>query len=179
MRFPGRGVEVIRISDVSPLWKSLLTIFEDNLKREQFNEVDKILRVSSCLSVWLDNNGMQGARIYDDSEDFVIRKLRDCLENINCREIQGIYQCLVELMSHEEVNRSEIQRILSLPWSQEPVALAEGSRRLAATAKSLGVETKAHAVRAIAEFGKGRERLSLLSACVSSNEIDLSVAGVT
>ncbi|XP_043279597.1 serine/threonine-protein kinase ATR isoform X2 [Venturia canescens] len=166
--------EVVRLSEVSLLWKILLRKLGENLDAEDYDRVVRIIGICCSLSGWLCDNGKTQAILYDECND-IVQKLRSALEKINCRAIRSIYQCFIDLMADKEMNQTEIQNILCSPWSEEPL---EGQRRLVATAKSLDVGTKARAIRAITEHGKGPDRVKILSACISSTEIELSMAAV-
>lgn len=167
--------EVVRLSEVSVLWKILLKKLEENLVAENYDGVSKILAISRSLNAWLSENEKIRAILYDDSND-VVQKLRSALNNINCRAITSIHQCFIDLMADKEINQTEVQKILCSSWCEEP---PEADRRLVATAKSLDAGTKAKAIKAIAEHGNGPERVKVLGACISSTEIELSVAAVS
>lgn len=169
----------LRICEMSPLWMSLRTSLSEHLKSEEYEEAARILSISRSLSSWLSENSIFRATLYDDCDTLAIMRLCERPEKINSRAVRLIFQCLVDLMAHNEADRLQIQRILSLPWSQEPLGSAEGTRRLFAIAKSLDVDMKTKAIRAISEFGKGRDRVNILSACLSRSEIELSVAAVS
>ncbi|XP_014204493.1 serine/threonine-protein kinase ATR [Copidosoma floridanum] len=171
------NVASIDITQISKLWSSLKDWFLKNLQHEKYHESLKFLRLANCLDLWFIQNNILLKLIDSDIADVQTIYLK-ALSAKNFEHNKLVFENFTQLISLREVNKTEIQSVLSLPWLDSNVLTSRIAKTHLANGKSLDFATKAKCLTAIIRYGKGRQRLDILNMCITSYEIELGVASV-
>ncbi|XP_011304533.1 serine/threonine-protein kinase atr-like [Fopius arisanus] len=174
--FSGAGQLVA--ASASPLWRSIQLLIFEKIDSKSLEEVRKCLEVGRTISLWMMGKKIRG-KLFDDSEYLMaaLTSLLEASQDPENREL--IFLCLMELMIIDEFPKSDVQKLLLLPWFPDKSSSnLDISRRLSASLKSLTMTTKLKCLERICEFGTGRVRIKFLSTCVSNCELELAVAAV-
>lgn len=159
----------------SKLWSAFKDFFYCRLQLEKYEDTFSFLRLANSVDLWFSQNNISLCLLSDDRENIQSHFL-DILASNNYRQNKLIFDNFTQLMSLREVDKNEIQNILSLPWLDSSTLPPKITKNHIANAKSLDFATKVKCLEAITKYGKGRQRLNMYSMCISSCAIELGVA---
>ncbi|KAL0107168.1 hypothetical protein PUN28_015590 [Cardiocondyla obscurior] len=172
--------DIIHATDISEPWKLLRKELINFMKAEKFTEVLRIVKASSILHIWLEEQKIQQkVKLYENDLNVILKSLIQILNSNKHQNEQIIFEILMNLMAHEESNKVLLQSILALPFTQDFKGSMDISQKMVQRAKSLNVETISECLETLCAYGKGKERLKLLRICISNVEIQIAVAAVS
>lgn len=170
--------KIIFAREISEPWKLLRKELMTHMQMEKFTEVLHIVKSSSLLQLWLEEQKIQ-IKLYENDLNAILKMLIQNLNSDRCQDAEIIFQILMNLMAHSESNKVLLQSILALPFTQDFKGSMDIGQKMVQRAKSLNVDTMSKCLETLCAYGSGKERLKLLRACILNNETQIAVVGVS
>ncbi|KMQ96860.1 serine threonine-protein kinase atr-like protein [Lasius niger] len=169
--------EAVLATEISEKWKLLRKELISFVQAEKFTEVLYIIKASSLLQLWLEEQKFQ-VKLYENDLNIILKILMQNLNSDKCQNEQINFQILINLMAHNESNKVLLQSILALPFTQTFKGSMDISQKMVQRAKSLDVETMSECLETLCAHGNGKERLKLLRVCILNGETQIAVTAV-
>lgn len=135
------------------------------------------MRLANSLDSWFSQNNIPLYLLNNNVQNIESQLLKVLTSN-NLEKNKLIFDNFNQLFSLREVDKNEIQNILSLPWLDSKEFPPNITKSHIANAKALDSQTKVKCLSSISKYGKGLQPLNLHSMCISSYAVDLGVASV-
>ncbi|XP_014472413.1 PREDICTED: serine/threonine-protein kinase ATR-like isoform X2 [Dinoponera quadriceps] len=164
--------------EISEPWKLLRKELIAYVEMEKFTEVLHIVKASSLLQLWLDNQKIQ-VKLYENNLNAILKIFMQHLNSDNCQDAEIIFQILMSLMAHNESNKVLLQTILALPFTQDFKGSMDIGPKMVQRAKSLNVDTMSKCLETLCAYGSRKERLKLLRACILNGETQVAIVAVS
>ncbi|KAL7294393.1 hypothetical protein TKK_0012398 [Trichogramma kaykai] len=160
------------------LWKSLKDLFNKYLKHEKYEELLNFFKLTKVLDFRLVQQ-QKTIKLLDGEIPRIFSTFLNTLSTNNYKQNKLVFENFVQLISLQEVDKDEIQNILSLPWLDvTSIKVFNFTKIQLANAKSLDFATKVKCLNAIGMHGKGQHRLDIFNMSISNCEIELGVASI-
>lgn len=169
--------EIILATEISEKWKLLRQELIKFVQAEKFTEVLYIIKASSLLQLWLEEQKFQ-IKLYENYLNVILKILIQNLNSDKCQNEQISFQILINLMAHNESNKVLLQSILALPFTQTFKGSMDISQKMVQRAKSLDIEIMSECLETLCAHGTGKERLKLLRVCILNGETQIAVTAV-
>lgn len=169
--------EAVLATEISEKWKLLRKELISFVQAEKFAEVLNIIKASSLLQLWLEEQKFQ-VKLYENDLNIILKILMQNLNSERCQNEHISFQILINLMAHNESNKVLLQSILALPFTQTFKGSMDINQKMVQRAKSLDVETMSECLETLCIHGNGKERLKLLRVCILNGEAQIAVTAV-
>ncbi|XP_018056134.1 PREDICTED: serine/threonine-protein kinase ATR [Atta colombica] len=170
--------KIILATEISEPWKLLKKELMNLIETEKFTEVLHIVKASSLLQLWLENQKIQ-VKLYENDLNAILKILIQNLNSDRCQNEQIIFQILMNLMAHNESNKVILQSILALPFTQDFKGSMDISQKMVQRAKSLDIKIMSECLETLCIHGNGKERLKLLRTCILNSETQIAITAVS
>ncbi|KAJ8680180.1 hypothetical protein QAD02_015967 [Eretmocerus hayati] len=173
------------MTQISKLWAALKDDFLKCLETEEYKEALNFLQLTKILDLQLSLKNISLHLLGSDFREMKSQlfKTLSSEQNLsahrNCERNKLVFEMFTHLIALREANKSEIQKILMMPWLNN-IDISEGITNFhLANAKALDSATKVKCINAISRYGKGAQRLEILKMCASHCDIELAIASVS
>ncbi|KYN10085.1 Serine/threonine-protein kinase atr [Trachymyrmex cornetzi] len=170
--------KIILATEISEPWKLLKKELVNLMEAEKFTEVLHIVKASSLLLLWLEDQKIQ-VKLYENDLNAILKILIQNLNSDRCQNEQIIFQILMNLMAHNESNKVILQSILALPFTQDFKGSMDISQKMVQRAKSLDMKIISECLETLCIHGNGKERLKLLRTCILNSETQIAITAVS
>ncbi|XP_025157159.1 serine/threonine-protein kinase ATR [Harpegnathos saltator] len=164
--------------EMSEPWKLLRKELMSFVQMKKFTEVLYIIKASSLLQLWLEEQKIQ-VKLYENDLNTILKILMQNLNSDRCQDVEIIFQILISLIAHSESNKVLLQTILALPFTQDFKGSVDISQKMVQKAKSLSVDTTSKCLETLCAYGSRKERLKLLRRSILNGEMQVAIVAVS
>lgn len=170
--------EIVKVAKISKLWMNLRAKFMENLEKKNFAYIHGFLVSTNLLYHWIIENKIE-AQLFEDDMNVIYNFLISNLDDNNSTINSLVFQCIICLMNHSEVDKGRILHFLSTRWNnRDDDAMDVDFNDYRNIGRTIDFQTKLECLEVICRYESGKNGLRILKDCITKSDIPFSIAAI-